>query len=441
MTSTKTTQARARARAFASRTGSLRAEKATGSDTTRVMLYAGIGGWYDEVGAKQFMQTLDNVDTPNVELHINSPGGDAFEGIAIANAIRQSDKHFTAVVDGLAASISSVIAVACNEVVMAPGAQMMIHDAWTIAMGASTDLRKVADDLDKLSGSLATLYARRGGDESEWRSLMLAETWFTDTEAVAAGLADRVLADTAPASKAPTEVVDDAGSDLESEISALYDAGVFNHRGRDAAPTPPVLADGHLRPAASAAGSPRPDSPSASAAGSTPSPALAGDSAEGELVTEEQLNQMRQKLGLPVDADADTILAALDESLEERADDSAAPTTSNRAPEGMVLVDEAAHAALLSDAKAGREAREHQLAAERKAAVRAAVEDGRIPPARAEHWEQLLAADPGSLEVLNGLGHGLAVNVTERGHAMAPAPSTTDQGALAYDALYGEEKA
>lgn len=85
----------------------------------------------------------------------------------------------------------------------------------------------------------------------------------------------------------------------------------------------------------------------------------------------------------------------------------------NTVPEGMVVVDEVTHAQLVVDARAGREAREHQLAAERKAAVRAAVTDGCIPPARAEHWDQMLAADPGSLEVLNSLKPSIAVNTAE----------------------------
>lgn len=432
MTSTTTQRAHARARALAARAGTIRAEAK--DETTKVLLYAGIGGWWGEISAASFAQTLEQVETDRVQLHINSPGGDAFDGIAIANAIRQSDKHVVAVVDGLAASIASVIAVACDEVVMAPGAQMMIHDAWTYAAGASSDLRKVADDLDKLSGSLASLYARRGGTADEWRALMLAETWFTDAEAVAAGLADRVL-DVVP----ETSSTLDAAPDVDAEVLALYEAGVFARKGRADAPAPPVLADGHLRPAANAAGSPRPSSPSASAAGSPMSPALAGDTApEGELVNEEQLNKMRQSLGLSQDADADTILAALDESLQERADASA-PTSA--VPAGMVVVDESTHAQLVADAAAGREAREHQLAAARKDAVRAAVTDGRIPPARAEHWEQQLAADPGALEVLNSLAPGLAVNTTETGHAMAPvASASSDAGEMAFEKLYGTQE-
>ncbi len=162
---------------------------------TRVDVYddIGPGGWFsDGFTAKDFAAQLAGV-TGALEVHINSAGGDVFDGIAIANSIRCHRGPVTTVVDGLAASIASVIAQAAAERVVQPGSMLMIHDAFGFTVGNAAEVAKFAQTLDQVSDNIAAIYAEHAsGSQEQWRAAMRAETWYTAEEAVAAGLADRV---------------------------------------------------------------------------------------------------------------------------------------------------------------------------------------------------------------------------------------------------------
>lgn len=153
---------------------------------------------FDEIGlygvsAAQFVTELRAVAADSIDLHLNSPGGDVYDGVAIYNAIRSNPANVTVYVDGLAASIASVIAMAGDKVVMAPTATMMIHDAWGLCVGNAADMRDMAGQLDMCSYSIATIYhdkAQQG--VKTWRARMQDETWYSADEAVAAKLADSV---------------------------------------------------------------------------------------------------------------------------------------------------------------------------------------------------------------------------------------------------------
>jgi len=131
--------------------------------------------------------------TGDVELRINSPGGDVFAARAMAQAMREHPGKVTAYVDGVAASAASLLAVSAAETVMAPGSMMMIHEAWTIALGNKGDFLATAALLEKIDASIVETYqAKAGGEPAQWAALMAAETWYTAAEAVQAKLADRV---------------------------------------------------------------------------------------------------------------------------------------------------------------------------------------------------------------------------------------------------------
>lgn len=207
------------------------------------------GGFWG-VSAKEVNQALAELgDVTDIRLHINSPGGEVWEGVAILNALRRHPATVTAVVDGLAASAASFIAVGCDRTVMGRNTQMMIHDAWGIGIGPAADMRDLADRLDKISDNIASIYAgKSGGDLGDWRSLMLAETWYDADEAVAAGLADEVEGAALP----------------DDEIVAnAFDLSVFRHPGRSAAPPPPTDLVGSDSPAPPQAADriPRPGDP------------------------------------------------------------------------------------------------------------------------------------------------------------------------------------
>ncbi len=197
------------------------------ADTAQVHIYAEIGAW--GITADQFCKDLGQLDAKSVDVRINSPGGDVFDGIAIHNALVNHRAKVRTTVDGVAASIASVIAMAADPydkatdtggIVMARGSQMMIHEGHTVAVGAAADMRKQADLLDTVSDTIAGFYAERaGGTVPDWRNRMRKETWYSAEEAVQAGLADEVAT--------PSR-----------QVKATWDLSVFNFAGRAHAPAP-----------------------------------------------------------------------------------------------------------------------------------------------------------------------------------------------------------
>ena len=145
-------------------------------------------------GFRDALKNLGNVKTIN--LHINSPGGSVFEGIAIYNMLKQNKARINVYVDGLAASIASVIAMSGDAIFMPSNSMLMIHNPWTMAVGNASELRKQADDLDKITELSIQTYLDTAGDkldEATLRQLMNEETWLTANEAVTYGLATEVI--------------------------------------------------------------------------------------------------------------------------------------------------------------------------------------------------------------------------------------------------------
>lgn len=155
---------------------------------------------YDEVGffgvtAQDFIRELSAIDG-DLELHLSSPGGDVFDGLAIFSALKQRRGTVSVIVDSLAASIASVIAMAATQgqLTITQGAVMMVHEVSGVCAGPAQDMRAEADLLDRFSDNIASIYAARTGKPaSQWRQAMLAETWYFGAQAVDAGLADRVV--------------------------------------------------------------------------------------------------------------------------------------------------------------------------------------------------------------------------------------------------------
>jgi ATP-dependent Clp endopeptidase proteolytic subunit ClpP len=210
-------------------------------DTTDILVYDSIGGWFG-MWAEDFIDALSGVGTSKINLRLNSPGGSVFEGIAIANAIRQHPANVTVYVDSIAASIASVIAMAGDRLVMMPQSQIMVHNASGACYGDATEMTKMADMLDKQSLNIAQAYAQHTGRPlAEWQQYMDAETWFTAEEALAVGLADEVVPMRAKQS-APAEENDP----VEAKMHRSWDLSMYQHAGRGSAPAPklPVQAGG-----------------------------------------------------------------------------------------------------------------------------------------------------------------------------------------------------
>jgi ATP-dependent Clp protease protease subunit len=145
------------------------------------------------ISAEGFARTL-NTMTGDVMVRIDSPGGDVFGGRAIAQSMRDYPGSITCQIDGIAASAASTVAIAGDRVVAAPGAFVMIHRSWSLAIGNCNDLMKTAGVLEKIDGTIADSYAARvGASDNDWLALMDAETWFTAAEALEIGLIDATL--------------------------------------------------------------------------------------------------------------------------------------------------------------------------------------------------------------------------------------------------------
>ena len=183
----------------------------TGEAEIQVYDYIGWGG----VEAKAFTRELKAITAPTIHVRINTPGGDVFDGVAIANALRDHPSRIVSHIDALAASMGSIIALAGDEVRMAPNAFYMIHDPWSFAIGNASDLRKTADVLEKIGGTFVETYmAKTKAKRTAVEQWMHDETWFTAAEALAAGFVDVVEAD---------EEEDDEVADA----AARFDLSVF----------------------------------------------------------------------------------------------------------------------------------------------------------------------------------------------------------------------
>jgi len=360
--------------------------KAETGDAAVIRIFGDIGDswWGDSVSAAQFAEDLDEIGkVAQLEVRLNSPGGDMFDGVAIYNTLRNHPAKVVAYVDGLAASAASVIAMGADELVMGTGTQLMIHDAWALSVGNADEMRAQAAVMDQLSDSMADIYAdRAGGTATEWRNTMREESWFGADEAVAAGLADRVVK-----REKATDDVEVAATLRQSKIAAKY-----RYKGRAHAPTPKTPA----RPG--------------------------GSTSKGGAVahefTDEEFTALRDKLGLGEDAAAGDLLDALDDKLEQATKPAPAPEpVAAKLPEGVVAIERSILDELRRDAAAGAAAREEQVKARRIGLVDAAASTGKIRAADRGRWLKNLELDPeGYEEILAQLEPGLAVNTAERGY-------------------------
>ena len=148
--------------------------------------------WYEEdVTANAIKESLSKM-SGDINVYINSNGGDVFQSIAIYNQLKRYEGKKTVYIDGIAASGASIIAMAGDEIIMGKNTQMMIHNAWTIGWGNANDFRKLADDLEKCNESVYETYSGRFKGEN-LKELLDNETFLTAKEALDCGLCDKIL--------------------------------------------------------------------------------------------------------------------------------------------------------------------------------------------------------------------------------------------------------
>lgn len=229
--------ARARTAALRAKTGAedsrwYRITNAAG-DEAELLLYDEIGGIFGTY-AEDFDAELKAITAPKLTVRVNSPGGSVTEGIAIASALRAHPAEITVRVDGIAASIASVIAMAGDRVAMMPGSMIMVHEAAGLCLGDSRDMIKMGQVLDVISENIAEMYAAKSGAPAdEWRAKMLDETWLRAEEAVEQGLADEVVQPKKPQQDGE-----------EPEMHKAFDLAAYGYTGpkqpEPPKPTPPA---------------------------------------------------------------------------------------------------------------------------------------------------------------------------------------------------------
>jgi ATP-dependent protease ClpP protease subunit len=387
--------------------------------TAKIRIYDEIGWW--GTSARTFAQELDDLDVDEIDLRLNSPGGNAWDGLAIYNSLRAHPATVTVTVDGMAASAASYIAMAGDKVLMNRGSQMMIHDASGIVIGNASDMEKYAIALNKLSDSIASVYAARaGGSTAEWRDVMREEAWYKADEAVAAGLAD--------------EVVNDTGSDSEATARAPFDltAYAYAYAGRDAAPAPriphrpqsqapdpaPITAAEAAR-RIHAASTKTPDA--SSAAGSPNNP----EGAAEMQFTDEERTALRARFNLSADAGDDAIKAALlappptnpPAANPPKADGNPAPMPT-AAPPGTMLVSDSVWQELQNQLMTLAAFVDQTKRNERDSVIDQAIRDGKFTPAQKPHFQALWDANPdGTRAVIDSMQRNTAFAVEAVGYA------------------------
>lgn len=172
-------------------------------DTLELYIYSTVesDSWWkeSETSAAHFRDMLaEHKDAKEIKVYINSLGGSVMEGIAIYNQLKRHAAHKTVIVDGFACSIASVIAMAGDTVIMPKNTVMMVHNAWTIAIGNSAELRKAADDLDIINQASRQAYLDKSAGkitEEKLTELLDAETYLTAGQCIEYGFADKFAED------------------------------------------------------------------------------------------------------------------------------------------------------------------------------------------------------------------------------------------------------
>lgn len=181
-------------------------------DIPEVMIYDQIGmdWWGDGLSARDFREEFNAIKANEINLHINSPGGSIYEGLAIYNTIKSHPAKINGFVDGIAASISSVVLMASDTIIMPENADLLIHKPWSGIVGNSDDMRNEADELDRLEDQIAKIYSDRTGiNIKEISRMMSEERWISGNDAVEMGFADEVI-------------------ENKKAAACMFDIGMFN---------------------------------------------------------------------------------------------------------------------------------------------------------------------------------------------------------------------
>lgn len=207
-------------------------QQANAPDVLDMFIYGDVEGdgydWWtgediiSETSANHFREELAKYpNAKEINVYINSYGGSVFEGTAIYNQLKRHPATVTVYIDGFACSVASIIAMAGDRVIMPANTMMMIHNAWSVAVGNSKDLRKAADDLDVIMEGNRQAYLQKAGDkltDAQLRQMLEAETWLTAKQCLEYGLADEIPAQNADMTKAQ-EMLQKVNQSLTAKVN------------------------------------------------------------------------------------------------------------------------------------------------------------------------------------------------------------------------------
>jgi len=409
--------------------------KADGSSVSRratihINDVIGASFFFGGVDAAELIREIDELDVDELDVRINSEGGSAYDGLAIANAIMRNDASTTTYVDGLAASAASLIALAGDTVVMSKYGQMMLHNSRGGLMGTADELRDYAKFLDGLNASMADFYAdRAGGDAKDWAKAMARETWYRADEALAAGLV--------------TEVDDTTRrEDVEAAVAAALarPTAQFRYAGRQAAPAPTsARVDSTKAKPQAAVNDRQKEAPVADKKTLAESLGLAADATEEDII-----KATRDALGVADDdtgdsgsgadsgTDADSVDTgdSGDGGTEVAAQELAAAVASAQKAGGVFIPAERL-ARLEKQAGEGAAAHAAQVAAAHDAKLETAIAQGKILPTEKPKYAALMKADEvTTTALLEQIPAEARAPISEIGHSLDPSPAALTENPL-----------
>jgi ATP-dependent protease ClpP protease subunit len=416
-------------------------------DVARIDVYDVIGydPWWDEgIAVEDFAKEVRAIKASRIELHINSPGGAAFDGVTMYNAVRDHPAFVEVTVDGLAASAASVLAMSGDEIIMNRASELMIHDASGLCWGNADDMADTGAILDRLSSDIAAIYAdRAGGTVVSWRDAMREETWYSAKEAVEAGLAQRVV-----------ELKEDDGTEAKNR----FDLRIFAHAGRSNAPAPKLCATNRESPR---------DSVPADGAVAKPEDGMTPDQLKviglPEDATEEQISDRLAELAAAAEQTPGDEDGEKPDVTEGGEDDPGKPeggttettpeapavektdTTETVVPENAVLVDKGVWSETqnkLADLTTTVDGFVKDRAKnERDEFLNAAQRQGKFKAAQRQDYEDLYNANPDAARKLVNKLEANTVPVTELGHGGSAEDGGEDAMAYPTNFLTPAEKA
>ena len=163
-----------------------------------------------------------NSNAATIDIYINSNGGDVFDGVAMMNVLKRHPAYKRVHIDGFACSIASVIAMCGNQIIMPKSSMMMVHNPWTVAVGNSKELRKIADDLDKINETIKNAYrSKMKIDDEKLVELMDNESYLTADECLEYGLCTKVVEDNENTEENVNEALDKVTNLFQNKLETL----------------------------------------------------------------------------------------------------------------------------------------------------------------------------------------------------------------------------